>query len=72
MSKVFQIYEVDVETLERELPALHEFCLTAPGYNERKDIQEALSLLKTIASNVRWNYGPHQEVGGAAEEQVSG
>lgn len=62
MSKLYQIYEDDLEVLERELPAIMEFAVVAPGWNERADIREAFEMVQRIASNVRWNYGPPTEV----------
>jgi len=60
MSILHQIYEEDLETLERAIPCLQE-ALMFTGAVTRPDIQEHLSMCKTILSNVRWNYGPPTE-----------
>lgn len=61
MSKVFQIYETDLEVLERELPAISSACEMSPAYNGNKCLKDALGMVKKIVSDVRWNYGPAQE-----------
>lgn len=63
MSKLFQIHESDLETLEKELPALMEHA-SSPGatWNDRKDIQEAWDMVREIVSRVRWDYGPPKSV----------
>lgn len=55
--KLFQIYEDDLETLERAIPALCE--ALSPDALNRKDIQEHADMCRSIVSKVRWNYGPH-------------
>lgn len=57
--KLFQIYEEDLETLERAVPALVA-ALSSDSINN-KEIQEYADMCRTIISRVRWNYGPHTE-----------
>lgn len=58
MSRLFQIYEQDLEALEETLPDLHE----ALAEKTTPRIRVKLERVKQILSNVRWNYGPHREV----------
>ena len=60
--RLFQINEVDLEVLERELPNIIALAESAPTWNEAKDVREAASMVKTIISNVRWGYGPASRV----------
>lgn len=60
--RLFTIKEVDLETLERELPDICSVVELSHAYNERKDLQEALQMIKKIVSDIRWNYGPAQQV----------
>ena len=58
MSKLFQIREDDLATLEADLPAIlgrHYGCLVPADKPAFRRIQE-------IIKNVRWNYGPPSEV----------
>lgn len=58
MSKLFQVYEQDLETLERDLPAFlsrHMICLTNAD-------RAAVRRMQEVITNVRWNYGPPTEV----------
>lgn len=58
MSKLFQIYEDDLQKLERALPLIHR----ALGANlNRPDIQVLCQETKQILSNVRWDYGPYTD-----------
>lgn len=59
MSKLFQIYEADLQTLETALPRLQDALGEAMN---RPDVQVAVQEVKEILSNVRWNYGPYSEV----------
>lgn len=57
MSKLFQIREDDLETLETAVPALvarHEHDLSPADKVAVRQIQDVLQ-------KVRWNYGPHKE-----------
>lgn len=59
MSQFFQVSEEDLQTLERECPAL--LSTNYDGCNEpltRKRWEE----VKRILSNIRWNYGPPSQV----------
>lgn len=58
-SKLLQIYETDLSLLERCLPILHE-ALSGEAL-ARPEVQVALDECKRVVSDVRWNYGPHQE-----------
>lgn len=58
MTRLFQIYETDLEALEQILPALHESLAEKTTPRLRVKMERA----KQILSNVRWNYGPHREV----------
>jgi hypothetical protein len=59
MSRLFQIYENDLQVLEHALPRLHDALGEALN---RPDVQVMLEEVKDILSNVRWNYGPHTNV----------
>lgn len=59
MTKLFQIYETDLQTLEATLPRLQDALGEAMN---RPDVQVAVQEVKEILSNVRWNYGPYTEV----------
>jgi hypothetical protein len=56
-SKLFEIYEEDLETLERALPELYDSL--RPEAKNRQDIREHAQMVKDVLSKVRWNYGPH-------------
>ncbi len=58
-TKLFQITETDLASLEEELPALmdaHSITCNDPLTRKRWE------LVKNILSNVRWNYGPPVQV----------
>lgn len=59
MSRLFQIYEEDLQTLETALPRLQDALGVAMNLPE---VQVMVGEVKEILSNVRWNYGPYQEV----------
>lgn len=59
MTKLFQIYEDDLQTLETALPRLQDALGEAMS---RPDVQVAVQEVKEILSNVRWSYGPYSEV----------
>lgn len=69
-TKMYQIYDDDLATLERTLPQLAD--ALGPTLNNRLRVQ--LRQVQRILSNVRWDYGPPSEVrivpldGGAAWE----
>ena len=52
---LFQIYETDLATLERELPELMSATLMSCNDPLTRKKWEAV---KAVISNVRWNYGP--------------
>lgn len=60
-TKRFQISEPDLAELERMLPELLEFVTHAPGCQPRHRVM--FRNVQTIIVNMRWNYGPHTEVG---------
>lgn len=53
--KIHQIYEADLEALESNLPALMN-----ASFVQCNDpiIRKRWEQVKSIVSNVRWNYGP--------------
>lgn len=57
--KYFQIAELDLATLEAELPALLDGVY--PSCNDPVTRKRRLEV-KSILSNVRWNYGPPSDV----------
>jgi hypothetical protein len=59
MSKLFQIYDSDLEALEQLLPELHS---AAGELLNEPSVRIKFRRVKDILSNVRWNYGPHEEV----------
>ena len=59
MSKMFQINEEDLASLEAVIPEIMLLCFdTCNDPVQRKRFEEC----KTILSNVRWGYGPPMEV----------
>jgi hypothetical protein len=60
MGKLFHVYESDLAKLEAALPLLCE--AMPPSAANRADVQTWLSECKEILSNIRWNYGPPEEV----------
>lgn len=59
--KLFQIHEADLEVLERELPALVEVSMIGAG-SESDMTRKRWEAVKSIVSNVRWNYGPPLQI----------
>lgn len=53
--KMYQIYEEDLEALESNLPALMD-----AAFEQCNDplVRKRWERVKSIVSNVRWNYGP--------------
>lgn len=60
MSRLFQIYEADLQKLELALPQV--FDALPPDRKNDPRFQVLLEECKDIISSVRWNYGPHTEV----------
>ena len=60
-TKQFRISEHDLAILERCLPILHECASLSPIYS-RADVTVAVEECKRIASDVRWDYAPYQQV----------
>ncbi len=58
MSRLFQIKEDDLGALEATLPQLADALM--PVLNNRLRVQ--LRRAQQVLSDVRWNYGPPQEV----------
>lgn len=58
MSKLFQIYEEDLQELERVLPDLTDALAEHLTARQRTQIHRVQSIL----TNVRWNYGPPRNV----------
>jgi hypothetical protein len=58
-TKLFQIYEDDLASLEREFPNLME---AAFGSCNDPLTRKRWDAVKQIISNVRWGYGPPVEV----------
>lgn len=57
-TRLFQIYESDLAELEQSLPELS----WAVGLQNDRRLKTHLRRLKRIVSDVRWNYGPHDNV----------
>lgn len=53
--KMFQISEADLKELEWRIPALIELASSPKT-------RVAARVIKKILSDVRWNYGPHENV----------
>jgi hypothetical protein len=51
MTKMFQIHEVDLESLEEIVPMIHAGNID----------QDSILMLMQIVKNVRSNYGPHTD-----------
>jgi hypothetical protein len=62
VARRFQISEADLETLEQQLPEIVAAASSSDYWNNNKSLQEASEMVKSIVSNVRWNYGPPAEV----------
>jgi len=60
--KLYRITEDDLQTLEESIPFLCDAMMSHADLINRKEVNEHLSMLKTIVSNVRWGYGPPTEV----------
>lgn len=58
-TKLFHIYETDLAVLEAELPRLMDAC----GLRLNDTLtRKRWEMVKSIVSNVRWEYGPPLEV----------
>lgn len=60
MSKMFQIREIDLVTIEAMIPEILGAMMSAGSLDNRARIK--FRVLKGILSDVRWNYGPPTEV----------
>lgn len=56
--RLFQIYEDDLAELERILPDIESHLMLHLDARQRTQLRR----VKDILSNVRWNYGPHDNV----------
>jgi hypothetical protein len=65
MSRMFQINEEDLGELERILPQLGQALM--PSLTSRLRVQ--LRRCQAIVSDVRWNYGPPEEVSSISSEE---
>lgn len=59
MSKLFRIYEADLQLLETALPQLQDALGEAMN---RPHVNAIMGEVKEVLSNVRWDYGPHTDV----------
>jgi hypothetical protein len=59
MTKLFHIYETDLQKLEAALPRIMDAAGMALN---RPDVQVLFDEVKEIISNVRWDYGPPTEI----------
>lgn len=62
MSKLHQITEEDLQTLERSLPELQAALIDVLAGPDAPRLRTHLRSVKTILSNVRWDYGPPEQV----------
>ena len=60
MSKLFHIYEDDLVELERILPDILANTSFEIHFTARQRTQARR--VKDILSNIRWDYGPHENV----------
>lgn len=65
MSKLFQIKEDDLATLEQSLPILGDFVAARKGSIRRKT---HIRRVQQVLMDVRWHYTPHQK----SENQPAG
>ena len=59
MTKMFQIYETDLAKLEAAMPRIMD---AAGAALNGAAMQVLMDEVKEVLSNVRWNYGPYEEV----------
>ena len=64
MSKLFQIYEDDLCELEKIIPSIAD----ALAINLNPQLRTKFRVVQKILSNVRWNYGPLENVKVVEEE----
>jgi len=66
MSRMFQIHEDDLVELERTLPQIQDCLIVEMARNPdaAPRIRKMLGVVKRIASDVRWNYGPPTNIAG--------
>ncbi len=62
MSKLYQIYEEDLVELERLLPELCQALAFSDGNAYTPKVKVKLRRCQIILSDVRWNYGPPDQV----------
>lgn len=64
-SRMFRVYEDDLETLERICPDLCQALFDKLGKGDpgATKLRMQLGKAKEILSNVRWGYGPPLDVG---------
>lgn len=67
MAALFQIHEDDLAELERVLPQIANLMMTRLDGRLRVQFRRCQAIL----SNVRWNYGPPDEVEVVADDQES-
>lgn len=60
--KNFFVPENDLAILEKCIPMLHEIVSMVPGAYMRPDVLVAIEESKRILSDIRWGYGPFQEI----------
>lgn len=60
-TKQFRVSEHDLAILEKALPVIHECAALSPLYS-RADVTVSVEECKRILSDIRWDYGPYQEV----------
>lgn len=69
MTRMFQVYETDLQKLEHALPRV--FDALPPAAKNDAAFQVLFEECKDVIGNIRWNYGPHTNVAvvdGAEEE----
>lgn len=60
--KNFFIPEPDLAILEKCVPMFHEIVSSVPEAYMRPEVLVAIEETKRILSDVRWGYGPFQEI----------
>lgn len=60
-ARLYQIREGDLAVLEKAAADLHDCATISPTYSTAATLVAA-EQAKEILSNVRWDYGPHQQV----------
>lgn len=62
MPKLYQIHDEDLATLERDIPLLADAALFNCPPEMQNRIRVQMRRVKEILSNVRWDYGPAEEI----------